>query len=80
MLISNEVYDRLKWMAIYFIPALTTFVGVVGISLQWEHTAIATTIIGALGSFIASCIGMSVKAYEKAKQEQYEGAEHADSE
>lgn len=80
MRLSNEVYDRLKWMAIYFIPALTTFVGVVGISLQWEHTAVATTIIGALGSFIASCIGMSVKAYEKAKQEQYEGAEHADSE
>lgn len=75
MLISNETYDRLKWLAIYFIPALTTFVGVVGIALDWQYTAIATTIIGAFGSFIASCIGMSVKAYEKAKQEQYEGKE-----
>lgn len=75
MRLSDKQYDTLKWMAIYFIPALTTFVGVVGIALNWEHTAVATTIIGALGSFIASCIGMSVKAYEQAKKEQYEGGE-----
>ncbi len=73
MRIKDSTYDFLKWMAIYFVPALTTFTGVVGIAFDWQYTAIATTIIGAFGSFIASCIGMSVKAYEKAKQEQYEG-------
>lgn len=75
MRLSDSQYDTLKWLAIYFIPALTTFVGVVGIAINWEYTAIATTIIGALGSFIASCIGMSVKAYEQAKHDQYEGTE-----
>lgn len=75
MKISDSTYDILKWLAIYFIPGLTTFVGVVGIALNWQHTAIATTIIGALGSFIATCIGMSVKEYEKAKKEQYEGGD-----
>lgn len=75
MKLSDATYDFLKWLAIYCIPALVTFVGVVGIALQWEHTAVATTIIGALGSFIASCIRMSVKAYEQAKKEQYEGGE-----
>lgn len=75
MRLSDSQYDTLKWLAIYFIPALTTFVGVVGIAINWEYTAIATTIIGALGSFIASCIGMSVKAYEQAKHDQYKGTE-----
>ena len=45
MLLSNETYDRLKFIAIYIIPSIATFVGVVGCSLQWEPTAIATTII-----------------------------------
>lgn len=76
--LQDKTYDFLKWVAIYFIPSLTTFVGVVGLAVQWEQTAVATTIIGAFGAFLAGCIGMSVKAYEKAKKEEYEGV--ADSE
>ena len=73
MKLSNDAYDRLKWLAIYFIPALTTFIGVVGIAINWEYTAVATTICGALGTFIGSCIGLSVAEYEKEKQEHYQG-------
>ena len=73
MKLSNKVYDFLKWLAIYFIPGLTTFIGVVGIAVNWQHTAVATTICGVLGGFVATCIGMSVKAYEEAKKEQYDG-------
>ena len=75
MKLSDQTYDILKWLAIYFIPGLTTFVGVVGIAVNWEYTAIATTIIGALGSFIATCIGMSVAEYEESKKEHYEGGD-----
>lgn len=75
MLLSDKTYDTLKWLAIYVIPALATFVGVVGCALGWEYTAIAETCIGATGSLIASCIGMSVKAYEQAKKDEYEGGE-----
>ena len=73
MKLSDNAYDFLKWIAIYFIPSLATFVGVVGLALNWEPTAIATTIISATGAFIAGCIRMSVAEYEKAKQEEYEG-------
>lgn len=75
MLLSDKTYDLLKWLAIYFIPALGTFVGVAGVALDWPPTAVAETIIFAFGGFIASCIGMSVRAYEQAKKEQYEGGE-----
>jgi len=76
MKLSDQAYDTLKWFAIYFIPSLATFVGVVGLALNWEPTAIATTIISATGAFIAGCIRMSVAEYEKAKAEEYEGDTH----
>ena len=65
-------------VAIYFIPSLATFVGVVGLALNWELTAVVTTIISATGAFIAGCIRMSVAEYEKAKKEEYEGNTDAD--
>lgn len=74
MRLSDKTYDFLKWLAIYCIPGLTTFVGIVGIAVDWQYTAIATTIIGAFGSFVATCIGMSVAEYEKEKKEKYEGS------
>lgn len=73
MLLSDKTYDFLKWLAIFFLPALGTFVGIVGVALQWEPTAIAETIIFAFGGFVASCIKMSTAAYEQAKKEQFEG-------
>lgn len=75
---SDRVYDLFKWFAIYFIPSLATFVGVVGLALKWEPTAIATTIISATGAFIAGCIRMSVAEYNKALREEYEGDTDAD--
>ena len=78
MRLSDETYDTLKWIAIYFIPSLATFVGVVGLALDWEWTAIATTIISAFGAFLAGCIRMSVAEYEKAKKDLYEGDGDAD--
>ena len=75
MLLENETYDRLKFVAIYIIPSIATFVGVCGCSLQWEPTAIATTIISAFGACLAGCIGMSVREYERALKEQHEGVE-----
>ena len=76
MKLSDETYDLIKWIAIYFIPSLATFVGVVGLALDWQYTAIATTIISAFGAFLAGCIKMSVAEYEKAKKTEYEGNAH----
>lgn len=75
MKISDRTYDCLKWLAVYFIPSFSAFVGVVGLAVDWQYTAIATTIISAFGVFIAGCIGMSVAEYNKTKREEYEGVE-----
>jgi hypothetical protein len=73
MRLKDSTYDGLKWLAIYFIPSLATFIGVVGLALNWPQTAVCETIVCAFGAFIAGCIGMSVKAYEKEKAEKYNG-------
>ncbi len=73
MKISDSTYDTIKWIAIYLIPSLSTFVGVVGLAVDYPHTAVITTIISAFGAFLAGCIKMSVAEYEKAKKEEYEG-------
>jgi hypothetical protein len=73
MKLSDTAYDTIKWISIYLIPSLSTFVGVVGLALDWQPTAIATTIISAFGAFLAGCIKMSVAEYEKAQAEEYEG-------
>jgi len=78
MKLKDSQYDFLKWLAIYFIPSLSAFTGVVGCALNWDGTAIATTIISAFGVFLAGCIKMSIAEYEKAKKEQYEGDTNAE--
>lgn len=75
---SDQFYNFCKWLAINFVPSLSAFVGVVGCSIGWEGTAVATTIISAFGVFLAGCIRMSIAEYEKAKKEQYEGNTDAD--
>lgn len=78
MKLSDNQYNTIKWLAIYFIPSLSAFTGVCGCALNWEYTAVATTIISAFGVFLAGCIKMSVAEYEKAKKEQYEGNTNAE--
>lgn len=78
MKLDDKTYDLLKWTAIYFIPSLSAFVGVCGCALNWDGTAIATTIISAFGVFLAGCIRMSIAEYEKEKKEKYEGNTNAD--
>jgi hypothetical protein len=75
MKLKDSQYDFLKWLAIYFIPSLSAFTGVVGCALNWDGTAIATTIISAFGVFLAGCINMSIAEYEKEKKEKYEGGD-----
>ena len=56
---SNKVYDILKWIAIVFLPALTTFVGVVLSSLNVSNSDIILTILTAFSTFLGTVLGIS---------------------
>lgn len=66
---KNKTYDKLKWGAIIVIPAVATLVGTVGVSVGWQQTDLAVTIITAVGVFLGTVLGVSSQNYNKNKEE-----------
>lgn len=62
---SNKVYDILKWVAIVFLPALTTFVGVVLTSLDIGNSEVVLTIMTGFATFLGAILGVSNINYKK---------------
>ncbi|HGF8300786.1 TPA: phage holin [Enterococcus faecium] len=47
---NNKTFEVLKWFALVIIPALATFVGLVGKALNWQYTDICVVIITGFGT------------------------------
>lgn len=62
---KNKTYDRLKWIAIAFLPAFTTFLGVVLKSFNVQSTDIILTIMSAFATFLGTILGISNINYKK---------------
>lgn len=67
-MLSNKVYDVLKWIGLLFCPALATFVGVVGKVWGLSNVDAVVTTINALGVFIGAIIGVSHGVYYRTKE------------
>nr|DAZ50038.1 MAG TPA: holin [Caudoviricetes sp.] len=61
---QNKTFEVLKWIAMIVVPALTTFVGVVGKAVNWQYTDVAVIIIAALGTFLGTVLGVSNRTYK----------------
>lgn len=61
---QNKTFEVLKWVAAIVIPALATFVGVVGKAVNWEYTDITVIIITATGAFLGAVLGVSNRTYK----------------
>ena len=75
MRISNEWYDRLKFLCTVFLPALGTLI--FAISKIWGFPPYAENIVGTLSAiavFIGAIIGISSNAYYS----QHEGGEESE--
>ena len=62
---SNKMYDILKWIALAFLPALTTFVGIVLKCFNIECTDIVLTIMTGFTAFLGSILGISNLNYKR---------------
>lgn len=69
MKLSNETYDKMKWIAQIFLPALTIFVGVVLKCFNVEYTDIVITIMTAFDAFLGAILQVSTEKYNKNKEE-----------
>jgi len=61
---QNKTFETLKWVALLVLPALSTFVGLVGKAISWEYTEIAVIIISGLGAFLGTVLGVSNRTYK----------------
>lgn len=61
---KNETFDKLKWIAIFFVPATATLVSTIGQSIDWSYTGTAVLIINALGVYVGSLLGISNRTYK----------------
>lgn len=58
-MLSDKVYNILKWVGLVAIPAIATFVGTVGTAVEWAPTTIAVTVITAAGTLVGALLGVS---------------------
>ena len=65
MKMSNKVYDILKWITLVFLPALTTFVGVILNCFHVEGTEVILTIMVGFTTFLGSILGISSLNYNE---------------
>lgn len=65
-MLPNKVYDILKYVATIFIPSLVVLISSISAAIGSDAT-IVCAIIGAIGIFIGSLIGVSTKKYNKKK-------------
>lgn len=71
-MLSNKIYDFLKWCCILFLPALATFYK--GIALIWNlpfTEEIPQTLI-TIDAFLGAILGLSTIDYNKKKKEELE--------
>ena len=68
MKMSNKVYDVLKWIAMYFLPAIgTLYFALSGIwNLPYGEQVVGT--ITALDTFLGVLLGISTAQYNKNSQ------------
>lgn len=66
MKLSNKVFDILKWVAIVALPALSTFIVVLGKIWNWGDIApmVAQTIT-AVAALLGALLGISTIQYKK---------------
>lgn len=67
---QNKTFEILKWIALIVIPALATFVGVVGKAINWEYTDITVIIITAIGTFLGTVLGVSNRTFKMFSSEE----------
>ena len=64
-LLSDRVYDVLKWLALIALPAIAWLVGVVGPQWGLPHCDELVTTINAIGVFVGALISVSQIAGDK---------------
>lgn len=64
MVLSDKIYNRLKWVALFLLPALATLWLALGKIWNLPYTAEIGATISAVDLFLATVLGISNKNYK----------------
>ena len=64
MTFSNKTYDRVKWFAQYFVPALTTLWLALGKIWSFPYTVEIGATLSAIDIFLGALLGISKGNYQ----------------
>ncbi len=72
MKMSGKMYDFLKWLAMFFLPALAVLVKTVFAIWNIPYGEEISSTIVALNAFLGMCLGISSINYQKSVKENKE--------
>ena len=62
---SNEDYDKMKYIVEIILPALATFIAAVGFGLNWEATKVIVLVLTATNALLGTVLGISNLNYKE---------------
>lgn len=68
MQLSDKTYNYVKWFVSIFLPAAATLIGTIGKAVNWPHTDLTLTILGAVTVFLGATMLHSTAQYNKGDQ------------
>ncbi|MBR4672074.1 MAG: holin [Bacilli bacterium] len=71
MIFKNGIYDKLKWFCLVGFPAIITFFGVLGSTLEWDFTQMVITIAVAFNTMLGTMLGISNIRYNRLENNEY---------
>lgn len=63
--LSDKAYNKLKYVVQIILPAIATFIGILGLSLGLPYTELIVTIFTAVIALLGSVLGISSYNYNK---------------
>ena len=78
MIFKDGIYDKLKWFCLVGFPAIITFFGVLGTTLEWDFTQMVITIAVAFNTMLGTMLGISNIRYNKQQNDFQEMVDEED--
>lgn len=66
-MLNNKSYEIMKWITMIALPAISVFIGAVGVELGISDPDTLVTILNAITVLMGSLIGVSTLNYNKEK-------------
>ena len=65
MIFKNKTYDIIKWAVLVALPALSAFVGTIGVAYSWETTELIVITLNAFAVLLGTATGVSANKYKQ---------------